>query len=153
MTSTIYLDDASIKGYSIWVASDDALDFSFIYARLYRKIAEHEAASEMQKYQFSHGFQVPYDSVDTLIIIDECLSMEGIPERIKIIHMTRLEARGHISSCPQLLDTDFKVLKLIERILLNQPEAFGLIDADRQLLNSREAYRQDIRRTTDGNSE
>lgn len=153
MTSLILLDDASIKGYSIWIASDDVLDFSFIYARLYRKIQTHEDAGEMRKYRFSHGLQVPYSSVDTLIIIDECLPIEGIPDRIKIISMTRLEVRGHISSCPQLLETDFKVLKLIERILLNQPEVFGLTETDRQLLSSRESYRQDIRRTTDGNSE
>lgn len=153
MTSTIFMDSDSIKGYRVWTATTDTLDFSCIYARLYRKILACDDAAEIRKYQFSCGLNVPYADIDTLIIIDECLPLDGIPDRVKILTMTRLEARGHISSCPLLIDSDYQVIKLIERVLLNQPDFFGLTDDDKKLLTDRETYRQDIRRTTDGNAE
>ncbi len=153
MTSTIFMNADTIKGYRVWVATTDTLDYSYIYAQLYRKILECDDTVEIQKYQFSCGLNVPYGDIDTLIIVDKCLPLTGIPKRIRILSMTRLEARGHVSSSPFLINTDHQVIKLIEKILLNQSDFFCLTDDDKKLLAERESYRRDIRHTTDGNSE
>lgn len=147
MPSTIHFDSDSIKGYFVWVASSDLLDFSYIYARLYRKIMECDDASDIMKYRFSSGINVPYDDIDTLIIVNECIPTSGIPDRIKIVSMTRLEARGHVSSFPQLVETDFKVLKMLEKAFLKSPELFDLSKEDCQILKIRESYRRDLKST------
>lgn len=146
MPSTIFFDSDSIKGYYIWVASLDLLDFGYIYARLYRKIMECDDAVDISKYRFSCGINVPYDDIDTLIIIDDCIPVIGIPDRVRILSMTKLEARGYIRSYPQLVETDFKILKLIEKVFLASPELFNLTEKDCQLLKIRKFYRQDLQK-------